>query len=72
MGHGSNVKGIQTTAVYDKQARQFILNTPNREAMKFWIGGAAKSATISMVFCQLIIDGKSRGVHGFVVPLRNR
>lgn len=40
--------------------------------MKFWIGGAAKSATVAMVFCQLIVDGKSRGVHGFIVPLRSR
>ena len=50
LGHGSNVRGIQTTAHYDKETEEFILNTPNDTAMKFWIGGAAKTATISVVF----------------------
>lgn len=40
--------------------------------MKFWIGGAAKTATMSAVFAQLFIDGKSEGPHVFIVPLRDR
>ena len=28
IGHGSNVRGLQTTATYDKGAQQFILHSP--------------------------------------------
>ena len=37
-GHGSNVKNIQTTATYDKHSKEFILNSPNIESYKWWIG----------------------------------
>ncbi len=66
LGHCSNVQGIETTAVYDKSTQQFVFNTPSEQAMKFWIGGAAKSATICAIWAQLIIDEKCYGVHAFV------
>ena len=39
--------------------------------MKFWIGGAAKTSNMCMVWTQLYIDGKCYGVHAVVVPLRD-
>lgn len=39
--HGSNVKDIQTTATYDPSLNEFIVNTPAKEDMKFWIGATA-------------------------------
>jgi len=71
LGHGSNVRGILTTAHYDPTTQEFIINTPEDLAMKFWIGGAAKSATMSVVWAQLMINGKSEGPHVFIVPLRD-
>jgi acyl-CoA oxidase len=50
LGHGSNARGILTTAHYDKTTKEFIINTPCDEAMKFWIGGAAKTSNISVIF----------------------
>jgi len=50
LGHGSNARNILTTAVYDKNTKEFIINTPCDEAMKFWIGGAANTANIGAVF----------------------
>lgn len=41
MGHGSNVRGIKTTAVYDEKTNEFIINTPTQLDMKFWIGATA-------------------------------
>jgi acyl-CoA oxidase len=39
--------------------------------MKFWIGGAGKTATMSVVFAQLYINNKCYGVHTYIVPLRD-
>lgn len=72
LGHGSNVSAIETTATYDHPTRSFILNTPKETAMKFWIGAASEVATITVLVAQLIIDGKKKGVHIFVVPLRSK
>ena len=40
LGHGSNAKGVLTEAIYDHYNKQFIMNSPCEEAMKFWIGAA--------------------------------
>jgi len=72
LGHGSNVRDIQTTATYDPKTRQFIINTPNDLAMKFWIGAAAHLANNAVVFAQLYVNGKCHGVHAFIVPIRNK
>ena len=72
LAHGSNVKGILTTATYDHKAKEFIINTPCKQAMKFWIGGAGKTSNTSVVWAQLIVNGKNQGPHAFIVPLRDR
>eukprot|EP00347_Sterkiella_histriomuscorum_P004091 403361786 len=72
LGHGSNVRGILTTATYDKKTKEFVLHTPEQKAMKFWIGGAGKSSNTASVFAQLYIDGKCYGPHAFLVPIRDQ
>ncbi|RCH91857.1 fatty-acyl coenzyme A oxidase [Rhizopus stolonifer] len=71
LGHGSNVPGLETTAIFDEAADQFILHTPTLTATKWWIGGAAHSATHAAVFAQLIVHGKRYGTKCFVVALRD-
>jgi acyl-CoA oxidase len=39
--------------------------------MKFWIGGAAHTANMAVIWAQLYIDGKKYGVHAYVVPIRD-
>ena len=34
LGHGSNVRALQTTARYCKETEEFVLNTPNLRSMK--------------------------------------
>ena len=71
LGHGSNARDIATTAVYDPSSEEFIINTPNDLAMKFWIGATADLANMTVLWAQLIIGDKNYGPHVFLVPIRN-
>ncbi|XP_058095758.1 acyl-coenzyme A oxidase 3, peroxisomal-like [Magnolia sinica] len=71
LGHGSNVRGIETVATYDKNTGEFVINTPCESAQKYWIGGAANHATHTVVFSQLHINGSNQGVHAFIVQIRD-
>jgi acyl-CoA oxidase len=71
-GHGSNVRGIETTATYDHSNRTFVINTPNELARKEYIGNAAVHGQMATVFAKAIVDGKDYGVAAFVVPLRDK
>jgi len=71
-GHGSNVKGIETTATYNHQDKTIVIQTPNEKAKKEYIGNAALHGQKATVFAKLIIDGKDYGVSAFVVSLRDQ
>lgn len=72
VSHGSNTKRIRTTAVYDAKTKEFIINTPDFEAAKCWIGNLGKTASIAMLFAILYTpDGENHGLHGFLVPIRD-
>ncbi|QUD81792.1 acyl-CoA dehydrogenase family protein [Gordonia polyisoprenivorans] len=75
-GHGSNVQALETTATYDPQTQEFVIDSPTPSARKDYIGGAAQHARLAAVFAQLITAGpgqepESHGVHCFVVPIRD-
>ncbi|WP_026533985.1 acyl-CoA dehydrogenase family protein [Arthrobacter sp. H14] len=70
-GHGSDVASIGTTATFDPDADEFIVNTPFRAAWKEYIGNAAIDGLAAVVFAHLITQGIDHGVHAFYVPLRN-
>lgn len=70
LGHGSNVRGIETVANYDAATGEFVLNTPSETAQKYWIGGASESATAAIVFAKLTVAGVEHGIHVFIVRLR--
>ncbi|MBV8790199.1 MAG: acyl-CoA dehydrogenase family protein [Mycobacterium sp.] len=74
-GHGSDVQALETTATYDPETEEFIINSPTPTARKDYIGGAAETAIMASVFAQLITteDGKpvNHGVHCLLVPIRD-
>ncbi|KAL6959330.1 Acyl-coenzyme A oxidase 2, peroxisomal [Sarracenia purpurea var. burkii] len=75
--HGSNVQGLQTSATFDPLTDEFIIDTPNDGAIKWWIGNAALHGKFATVFAKLILpdhdtSGTSdMGVHAFIVPIRD-
>ena len=71
-GHGSNVKGLETTATYNQEKGIFTIHSPNEQAGKEYIGNAAVHGKMATVFAKLIIDEVDYGVNAFVVPLRNK
>jgi acyl-CoA oxidase len=70
-GHGSNVQALGTTATYDADAGEFVIETPDDLSRKDYIGNAAMHARLAVVFAQLEVGGVSHGVHAFVVPIRD-
>ncbi len=70
-GHGSNVRGLETTATYNHADRTIIVNTPNDDAGKEYIGNALHGEMAS-VFAQLIVNGENQGVHAVLVPLKDK
>ncbi|MCM6772194.1 acyl-CoA dehydrogenase family protein [Nocardia sp. CDC159] len=70
-GHGSDVANLETTATYDPATQEFVVHSPTASARKDYIGGAAEHARVAAVFAQLITGGESRGVHCFLVPIRD-
>jgi len=69
-GHGSNVRGIKTTATYEKETDSIVIHTPGKNDNKEYIGNALDSKMAS-VFAQLIVNGKNEGVHAILVPVRD-
>lgn len=71
IGHGSNARGMRTTATYNKDRKVFVLHSPDFEAAKCWTGGLGQTATHAVLYAQLVIDGVKYGLHAFVVPIRH-
>jgi acyl-CoA oxidase len=78
LGHGSNVRALETTATFLPESRgglpggSFIIHSPTQTATKFWPGTLGRTANHAMVMARLIDgNGVDRGVHSFLVPLRS-
>ena len=71
LGHGSNVRGIETTATYINTTDEFELHSPTLSSMKWWPGSLGQTANHAVVYARLIIAGKDYGVQNFMTPLRS-
>ena len=71
LGHGSNVRGLETTATWNPEDKTFTLHSPHLTASKWWIGSLGKAANHAVVMAQLILGGKVMGPHPFVVQIRD-
>ncbi|MFN3865265.1 MAG: acyl-CoA dehydrogenase family protein, partial [Demequina sp.] len=71
LGHGSDVASLETTITYVPESEEFEVHSPTPGSTKAYIGNAAKDGTMAAVFGQLVVGGKSHGVHVILVPLRD-
>lgn len=84
LGHGSNVRGLETTATFVKEGGcqgksttdfkggSWIIHSPTLTSIKFWPGTLGRTCNHAMVIARLIDgDGIDRGMHNFLVQTRS-
>ncbi|KAF9423218.1 hypothetical protein HW555_001287 [Spodoptera exigua] len=60
LGHGTFIRGLETTATYDPATQEFVLHSPTLTSYKWWPGGS-----------QLYSKGECHGIHSFIVQVRD-
>ena len=70
LGHGSNIRGLETTATLDKETDEWIIHSPTLTATKMWPGDMGLVSNHAIVFAQVVIDGKNKGVCPFFMQTR--
>jgi len=70
LGHGSNIRALETTATLDRATDEFVVHSPTLTSMKWWPTGIY-ACTHGVVMAQLIIDGVNYGFHGFFMQFRD-
>jgi len=78
LGHGSNVRGLETTATFDPDTDEIVLHSPTLTSTKWWPGSLGKTANHAVLHARLLLPlrdqpGKvdDRGVHAFIVQIRD-
>uniref|UniRef100_A0A8C8SXE2 Acyl-coenzyme A oxidase n=1 Tax=Pelusios castaneus TaxID=367368 RepID=A0A8C8SXE2_9SAUR len=71
LGHGTFLRGLETTATFHVSTQEFTLNTPKISAMKWWPGGLGRTASHAVIFAQLYVKEKCYGIHPFLVQIRS-
>ena len=71
LGHGSDVQGLMTEAVYDENTDEFVINTPSIKAIKFWPGELGKQSTYWVFHAKMIVKGQNMGVNAFICRIRD-
>lgn len=72
IGHGSNVRGLETTATYDPATQEFEVHSPSLSAAKWWPAHLGFGCTHAAVYARIITPGGvDNGVLPLIVPLRD-
>nr|XP_018909347.1 PREDICTED: probable peroxisomal acyl-coenzyme A oxidase 1 [Bemisia tabaci] len=71
LGHGTFIRGLETTATYDPSTEEFVFNSPTLTSYKWWPGGLGHTCNYAVVVAQLYTKGQCHGIHPFIVQLRD-
>ncbi|KAL4713862.1 hypothetical protein ACJJTC_015516 [Scirpophaga incertulas] len=71
LGHGTFLRGLETTATYDPSTEEFVLHSPTLTSYKWWPGGLGQTANHCIVVAQLHSLGECYGIHPFIVQIRD-
>ncbi|XP_063899561.1 probable peroxisomal acyl-coenzyme A oxidase 1 [Helicoverpa armigera] len=71
LGHGTFIRGLETTATYDPKTEEFVMHSPTLTSYKWWPGSLAHTANYCVVMAHLYSQGKSCGIQPFIIQLRD-
>jgi acyl-CoA oxidase len=65
LGHGSFVRGLETTATFNQTKDEFVVHSSTISSAKFWPVALGFSTTHSVLMAQLVVDQKQLGPYLF-------
>ncbi|KAJ7146884.1 acyl-CoA dehydrogenase/oxidase [Mycena epipterygia] len=71
LGHGTFLRGLETTATFDSTTDEFVIHSPTTSSTKYWPGGLGYSSSHAIVMARLVIGARDYGVHPFIAQLRS-
>jgi acyl-CoA oxidase len=73
LGHGTDIRRLETEAVFDRMTDSFVLNTPTLTSTKFWPGALARTANYILLMAQLYTPDRDHpcGLQMFLVQIRD-
>ncbi|XP_005597194.1 peroxisomal acyl-coenzyme A oxidase 1 isoform X3 [Equus caballus] len=71
MGHGTHLRGLETTATYDPETQEFILNSPTVTSIKWWPGGRITVGDIGPKFGYDEMDNGYLKMDNYRIPREN-
>lgn len=71
LGTGSDVQNLGTTAVFDPETQEFVLNTPDIKSIKWWPGDLGVFSTHALVVAQMYSNGQHCGIQNFFIQIRD-
>lgn len=71
LGYGNNAVCMGTTAIFDSEKDEFVIQTTTPLSEKIWATNGALHAQWAVVFASLISKGQNHGIHGFLVQVRD-
>ena len=71
LAHGSDVQSLKTFATFDVKTQEWVIHTPDVEAIKWWPGDLGLSGTHGIIMLRIISNGIDHGVYPLFVQLRD-
>jgi acyl-CoA oxidase len=73
LGHGTDLRRLETEAVFDRITDSFVLNTPTLTSTKFWPGALARTVNYILLMAQLYTPDRDHpcGLQMFLVQIRD-